>query len=196
MPNPIFAPFEWPRDQAPTKPDNLKTTLFKTTIYESCRLLFAELELFKARNYLLHIDARIGPNNGVTPKAGHLKGAYLTFKRENQDYAFACDSYDSMVGNVRAIRETVKAMRTIERHGSTQMLSASMQGFIALAPASTKEAWHEVLGTYTGAGVEEIKAAYKRLCKIAHPDAGGSKEKFVRIQQAYEEALKLKGGKA
>lgn len=42
-----------------------------------------------------------------------------------------------------------------------------------------------VLGVGTNATQDEIKHAYRRLAKSAHPDAGGSPEQFDRIKAAY-----------
>ena len=45
---------------------------------------------------------------------------------------------------------------------------------------------YEVLGLEKTASKEEIKKAYRKLCKIHHPDVGGNIEKFRGINQAYE----------
>lgn len=45
---------------------------------------------------------------------------------------------------------------------------------------------YEVLGLEKTASKEEIKKAYRKLCKIHHPDVGGNIEKFREINQAYE----------
>ncbi|HEX9923665.1 MAG TPA: DnaJ domain-containing protein [Anaerolineae bacterium] len=37
----------------------------------------------------------------------------------------------------------------------------------------------------------EVKAAYRKLAKQAHPDQGGSHEQFLALQAAYEQALRL-----
>ena len=42
---------------------------------------------------------------------------------------------------------------------------------------------YEILGVTRQAGVEEIRAAYRRAAKIAHPDLGGSNEAFLRGSQ-------------
>ena len=44
----------------------------------------------------------------------------------------------------------------------------------------------EILGVTRAAGVDEIRAAYRRAAKTAHPDQGGSNEAFLRIQRAAE----------
>jgi hypothetical protein len=37
----------------------------------------------------------------------------------------------------------------------------------------------------------EVKGAYRKLVKSAHPDGGGSQELFLVLQEAYEQALQL-----
>lgn len=37
----------------------------------------------------------------------------------------------------------------------------------------------------------EVKGAYRRLVKSAHPDGGGSQEMFLLLQEAYEQALEI-----
>lgn len=37
----------------------------------------------------------------------------------------------------------------------------------------------------------DVKEAYRRLVKHAHPDGGGSQDKFIKLQEAYEQALRL-----
>ena len=39
--------------------------------------------------------------------------------------------------------------------------------------------------------VSEVQEAYRTLVKSAHPDGGGSHEKFLELQAAYEQALRM-----
>jgi len=48
-----------------------------------------------------------------------------------------------------------------------------------------------VLGVAAPATANEVRRAYRRLAKEHHPDAGGEETAFVRIQAAYEEAIRL-----
>lgn len=48
---------------------------------------------------------------------------------------------------------------------------------------------YEVLGVKRSASIEEIRAAYRRAAKTAHPDQGGSSEAFQRVQRAAEVLL-------
>lgn len=40
---------------------------------------------------------------------------------------------------------------------------------------------------------EEVKTAYRRLVRSAHPDGGGDHDRFLRLQEAYEQAMQLCG---
>jgi molecular chaperone DnaJ len=46
--------------------------------------------------------------------------------------------------------------------------------------------YYKVLQVEKNASPEEIKQSYKKLAKIHHPDRGGDKETFQKIQSAYE----------
>ena len=45
---------------------------------------------------------------------------------------------------------------------------------------------YEELGIERGATAEEIKSAYRRRATETHPDKGGNREDFERVQQAYD----------
>ena len=58
------------------------------------------------------------------------------------------------------------------------------------APASmTRAEAFEILGLKTGASESDIRAAYHRLMRAAHPDAGGSDWLAARINQARDTLL-------
>ena len=46
--------------------------------------------------------------------------------------------------------------------------------------------YHSILGLQPNASEKEIKQAYRKLALTHHPDQGGSQEKFVEINEAYE----------
>jgi len=43
-----------------------------------------------------------------------------------------------------------------------------------------------ILGVNPKTTPEELKAAYRKLAAIHHPDRGGDKDKFAEIQEAYD----------
>ena len=46
--------------------------------------------------------------------------------------------------------------------------------------------YYSILELPYGASINDVKAAFRRLAKIHHPDKGGNKEAFERIYTAYE----------
>lgn len=46
--------------------------------------------------------------------------------------------------------------------------------------------YYKVLGIDRNASIDQIKQAYRKLAKEHHPDKGGNKEEFLKIQEAYE----------
>ncbi|MBR5287608.1 MAG: DnaJ domain-containing protein [Clostridia bacterium] len=60
---------------------------------------------------------------------------------------------------------------------------------------------YQVLGVAPTASDDEVKKAYRKLCKIYHPDANVGKpdaaqaeKKFIEVQQAYEEIMHRRQG--
>lgn len=48
---------------------------------------------------------------------------------------------------------------------------------------------YDILGVSPKATKQEIKKAYRKLAFMYHPDKGGDKDKFIKIQNAYEELM-------
>ncbi|MBY3182891.1 DnaJ domain-containing protein [Rhizobium laguerreae] len=44
---------------------------------------------------------------------------------------------------------------------------------------------YDILGVERDADEAQLKAAYRRLAKVAHPDSGGDSEAFANLQKAY-----------
>jgi hypothetical protein len=49
--------------------------------------------------------------------------------------------------------------------------------------------WCVVLGVRLPCRLDDVKTAYRRLAKTAHPDAGGNAKDFIAIEGAYREGL-------
>jgi hypothetical protein len=106
----------------------------------------------------------------------------------------ACDQYDRVRANLRAIGTTIEALRTIERHGSTSMLEQAFSGFAALPPAPTGKPWREVLGiTKLNYSAEDVRVVVRSLARAHHPDVGGSAERMAEINAAAAAALRELG---
>lgn len=78
-------------------------------------------------------------------------------------------------------RQTIEALRGIERWGTGDMVEQAFTGFVALP--SPKDP-HVILGVRPGATEEEIDAAFRESAKRAHPDAGGSTAMMAELNEA------------
>lgn len=113
-------------------------------------------------------------------------GVAVYFERRGRQMVFACDKWDRVQDNMRAIQRTIEAIRGIERWGASEMMERAFRAFEALAPPQS--CW-DILGVRRGASREEIDAAYRAKARRAHPDAGGSTSAMAELNRARDEAI-------
>ena len=118
-------------------------------------------------------------------------GVAVYFTRDQRELCFACDCWRHVQDNMHAINLTIAALRGIARWGTGDMMEAAFAGFKTLpAPGGgTGVKWWEVLGVPLNSPPDAIKAAYKILAVRHHPDRGGARELWDRLQTAYHLAL-------
>lgn len=116
----------------------------------------------------------------------------LRFKQSGKDVSrhcvLTCDRWVRVSWNLYAIGKDIEAQRARERWGCTSVEQA-FRGYLAIPERCGGPAWWDVLGVAPAAGRPEIEAAFTRLAKSLHPDAGGDHESWVRLQAAYGQAL-------
>ena len=118
---------------------------------------------------------------------------------------FACDRYTSWQANLRAVVLTMEALRAVERHGAVQARQ-QYAGFKALPPGGTpmpagpaamtvdeaarvlKQRADSTHGQFDAAvliGSAEIRGrAFRRAAVMHHPDRGGDRATWDRLEQA------------
>lgn len=107
-----------------------------------------------------------------------------------QQKVMAIDIYARVADNLAAIAATLDAMRAIERHGGAKILERAFSGFAALpAPGQTTgRSWREIIGAAQGDTLEQVKAKYRALSAIHHPDRGGSQDAMSELNWAWSQA--------
>ena len=115
------------------------------------------------------------------------RGVAVYFQRRGKSMVFACDQWDKIEHNLRAIGKTIEALRGIERWGSSDLMERAFSGFEAL-PAP--EQWWQVLGVSERASEADVTAAYRAKARAAHPDTGGSAAAMARLNAARDEAMR------
>lgn len=66
--------------------------------------------------------------------------------------------------------------------GRFDFLTSGLEKYLPYNP-------YMILNVRYNATSEEVKSAYRVLVKQSHPDVGGNKEDFMKIQEAYEEIM-------
>lgn len=109
--------------------------------------------------------------------------------RTGNPRCMSTNRYHKVADNLAGIGASLEAMRTLERHGSAEILNRAFSGFAALE-APQGEPWFQVLGVAADADRPAVEAAWRRLRSTCHPDKpGGSAEAFQRAQDAYERGM-------
>jgi hypothetical protein len=154
--------------------------------------LMRELRLMGARYPVLSTNVPLR-RDGL-PYAGQKEpddaGIAVYFMWQGKQMTFACDRWDKVGDNVRAIGKTIEALRGIERWGASDMMERAFSAFEALpAPDGgvTLTCW-QVLDLPANASEMEIERAYRLKAKAAHPDQGGSRDEWDQLRRAYEQA--------
>lgn len=116
-------------------------------------------------------------------------GAALYFALDRRPYVLACDRWDTVQDNIAAIAAHIDALRGQERWGVADLRQA-FAGHVALPPP---DPWWTVLDVTRDAPLEAITRAYRALARTAHPNAGGQRAEWDRLQRAYDEAQRERG---
>jgi hypothetical protein len=180
---PLHWPAGWPRCQSPTY------SRFETTIAKAREGLMRELDLLGARNVVVSSNAVLLKNGEIAGRQPRLDdtGVAVYFTLGNEQRCVPCDRWVLLEENIQAVRKTIEALRGIDRWGTPGIVAAAFQGFQAL-PSGESAPWWRVLEVEPTASDVEIERAYRELAKRHHPDAGGTRERFERVAEAYRQA--------
>lgn len=108
-------------------------------------------------------------------------GVAVYFQYNGQPMCFACDKYNKVKDNLRAVMLTIEALRGIKRWGTGDMMERAFTGFTALP--SNNKTWRDLVA-YQGNDRQEAEKAFKSLLARTHPDRGGSDDRFHEAQTA------------
>jgi hypothetical protein len=135
-------------------------------------------DLVISSNLELRLDG--WPRSGQREPADPGVAVYWTTPawRAEAPRCMAIDQYDRVADNIAAVAASLEALRAVERHGGARILERAFAGFTAL-PGPAAVDWRDVLDP------GDPEGSYMRLRSKTHPDRGGSREEFQRVQQAW-----------
>lgn len=193
-----FVPIaKWPGQRTQSK----QRSQFSAPWGSTLELLEKELRALRAKDVLLqtfHTEGQIRQDglpyaNARTPED---PGVILTFESKHGPLSFPCDTYRDWKDNVRAIALSMEKLRAVDRYGVTKS-DEQYRGWKALPGGNTGPTL-SALGAArrvatAGFPAETVlndpvaaKRAIRAAMARAHPDAGGTAERFHEITQAKE----------
>lgn len=194
---PLSWPVGWPRTQGHLRergvfegtPDKVRRELVRGA---ERMILGPDSRIYTARHMIV-LSSNVPLRQDGEPMGTRSEptgpGVAIYFERNKKKVCLACDKYDRVWKNMRALLKTIEALRGIERWGSSQLLERAFEGFLAL-PQKTGDSWQDVLGiTSSQPTIEEIKTAFRAKANIYHPDKNPEGEaEYYKITAAYENA--------
>jgi hypothetical protein len=191
---PLHWPEGWPRCE------ESRRSRYTVGYTQALNHLLGELRLLGAESVV--VSTNIPTRRDGLPYANWTSrkmddcGVAVYFYRDSKQQVIACDTWDRVVDNIRAVGLTVAALRGIDRAGATELLDRAFSGFKALpAPGETSgmPQWCDVLGCEPGAPLAEVKQRYRELSRKNHPDHGGDPGAMAMVNRAWEQAQAVLG---
>lgn len=191
------SPLHWPARQPRTLPmqRRFNVSMKATTVSTASRQIEEEVRRLGGTDLVLSTNLQLRADG--FPRSGQVDpvdpGAAVYFTRKGKDLVFACDRYNSVRQNLRAISLHLEALRGMERWG-VGSLDQAFAGYAALPETAGADPWWKVLGLEEAPRTgDEVVRAYRNAARRAHPDTGGSDASFVAVLKAYEEGLRAVG---
>lgn len=189
-------PLQWPAGR--TRAKRRSRANFKASMAKARDHLMAEIKRLGGLHPVLSSNLRLRLDG--LPYANQAQptdpGIAVYFMYKGKQHCFACDDWDRVEDNIRAIGKTIEALRGIARWGTGDMMERAFHGFQAL-PDPTQ--WWHVLGFDSTAHLtlEIVEERYRKLAMQRHPDRpGGSADAMAELSWAREKAREFLGAGA
>lgn len=176
---------------------------FKQSQDKAQRALMDQLRMMGATRVILSTNIKLR-NDGL-PYAQQPRmddpGVAVYFDWSGKSMTMACDVWDTLGANMRAIALSIEALRGLERWGCSEVLERAFTGFAALPSPGmvAKRPWFVELGwtpsEEESKGPDDIRRRRMELAKRYHPDTGGPEangERMAAINAACELGLKIR----
>lgn len=185
--SPLRWPDGWKRTASPGR------SAFRVESRVALGHMLEELARLGARDVEIFTNQRANQDGSLSLARQSIydKGVAVYFNRKGKPTVLACDKFDEIGDNIRAIGKTIESMRAIERHGASDMMDRAFTAFEAL-PAP--EQWWQVLEVASDASVPVITAAFR--AKMAALEGTGADAWYhERLKTAWENGKAARGGR-
>jgi hypothetical protein len=191
-------PLQWPLGWERTPSYRLNNSRFKRPSMDSaCQEVLDQLRMMGVGRDDVVISTNVPtrldgfPRSNMT--APNDKGVAVYFTRKKKNHVFAADSFYRVEDNLWAIAKSLEALRAIERYGVAQVMDRAFSGFAALPEKSVTRTCWDVLGIGHNATDDTLRAKYKQLASLLHPDQnGGAHEGWHELNEAWAQIKQIR----
>lgn len=191
---PLKWPQGWPRAKSRTFNASFRSGNRWVTVDRATSDLYFEMaKLLKTKEPKFVLSTNIPLRKDGWPRSDQRPtdpGAAVYFKLRGQDRVLACDKWQEVAQNIRAIQLHIDAVRGMERWG-VGTLEQAFTGHAAIPERTDGSDWRAEFGFEPGTAVQvsEVQNRFRELSRQRHPDFGGSHEAMARLNRAREVAL-------
>lgn len=193
-------PLLWPEEQPRTPANERENSSFKVLFAKARDGLVDEIERLGGQDLVITSNLLPRKTDGL-PLAGQSEprdpGVAIYFWRKGMLHQMACDRWTKVKDNIRALGLSIGAIRGLDRWGTSGIVEKTIQAFAYLPPAGQSTivmaGWWDVLGVSQEASFHEIQTAWRQLVHQHHPDKGGELERLRKINEAFNQARRLRG---
>jgi len=187
---PLYWPEGWARTKSPTFSRFGGGKARTLTVWSTTQNVLRECELLGAGNVVISTNLQLR-NDGL-PYSNQKRptdcGVAVWFDLAGDQRVLACDKWDGVESNLRAIAKHIEALRGQDRWG-VGTLDQAFRGYQALPATAGGEPWWKVLAIEPGASEDAINRAFKAKAHVHHPDRGGDRAEWDRLCDARHQAL-------
>lgn len=169
----------------------------RTSLATTVHFLTSELAKLGAKGVIISTNVPLTiagmPRSGL--RAPDDPGAAVYFNLNGKAIVLPCDKWRRVECNLMAIAKHIETLRGQHRWG-VGTIEQAFDGYAALPAKGSQPAWYDVLKVAVDADEGTIKAAYRELALIHHPDVvGAENEAWHRLTEAYEQGMSVARGR-
>lgn len=185
-------PLSWPEQWSRT-PAAMRTYSrfdYQRTMPQAFEFLRHEMvQLIDGGGWTMSSNVRRGQHGGPITVMAKVSdpGVAVYFKIKDKPVSLACDKWLRVEDNCYAIAKHIEALRGQERWG-VGTIEQAFRGYMALPGVGQTSGinWWQVLGVPINSDPDRVRDAFRTLAKKHHPDKGGDREHWERINTAIQ----------
>lgn len=197
-------PLQWPETWPRTENWKRARPKFRAMFVRDRNAVIKQLQMRRASQIVITSDLPTR-NDGLPYANANCQdpGIAVWWVEKGREQVIACDRWNHVVFNLRAIDMSLEALRGLDRWGASEMVERAFAGFAALPPGTPppQRSWRYVFDVATNLNdvlskadiMALVRQRHRDAIKSAHPDAGGSHERAAELNVALAEAEKELG---